>query len=564
MIDEDGDGSNWVITTETPHSGNSCYASHSFGESSFGTGGYDDADNYLISPQITIGTGTSELKYFIRSRVSTTMLAATYSVLISNDGGTNFTSIYTETPTNTNWDEKTLDISSYAGQQINIAFRQHSSKKFIVYLDDVTVTSEAPTVSAANDFLTFNITGQISSNINTTDHTVSVLVPAGTNLTNLNATFTFSENATVSGEHTDFSNSVTYDIIAEDGTVQTWTVNVTKEASTGTDFLTFNIDGQISSNINTTDHTVSVLVPAGTNLANLNATFTFSENATVSGEHTDFSNSVTYDITAEDGSTVQTWTVTVTEASSSEIVEISIEDVSACVNNEVEIPVNMTGNNIGAFDITISYDPSKLTYISYENLNNNLLNVQISSGSNTGEVLISSSSLPPINLNNEKLFDLKFEYTSEESAELTIAANEISVLDENNQYILNNVELNLTNGNITPKTLPTASLNGDVVLCENEEAEIVINFADGDAPFSVSYTYNDIISEMSNIMDNSYTLLVGEAGTFQLNSVNDATCNNDATDNIEITAVDKPTAIFAEDNNTNVINQGETFELIEL
>jgi len=168
LIDEDGDGSNWVITTETPHSGNSCYASHSFGESSFGTGGYDDADNYLISPQITIGTGTSELKYFIRSRVSTTMLAATYSVLISNDGGTNFTSIYTETPTNTNWDEKTLDISSYAGQQINIAFRQHSSKKFIVYLDDVTVTSEAPTVSAANDFLTFNITGQISSNINTT------------------------------------------------------------------------------------------------------------------------------------------------------------------------------------------------------------------------------------------------------------------------------------------------------------------------------------------------------------------------------------------------------------
>ncbi len=478
LIDEDGDGSNWVITTETPHSGNSCYASHSFDESSFGTGDNDDADNYLISPQITIGTGTSELKYFIRSRVSTTILAATYSVLISNDGGTNFTSIYTETPTNTNWDEKTLDISSYAGQQINIAFRQHSSQKFIVYLDDVTVTSEAPTASAANDFLTFNI------------------------------------------------------------------------------------EGQISSNINTTDHTVSVLVPAGTNLANLNATFTFSENATVSGEHTDFSNSVTYDITAEDGSTVQTWTVTVTEASSSEIVEISIEDVSACVNNEVEIPVNMTGNNIGAFDITISYDPSKLTYMSYKNLNNNIPNVQISSGSNTGEVLISSASLPPISLNNEKLFDLKFEYTSEESTELTIAANEISVLDENNQYILDNVELNLTNGNITPKTLPTASLNGDVVLCENEEAEIVINFADGDAPFSVSYTYNDIISEMSNIMDNSYTLLVDEAGTFQLNSVNDATCNNDATDNIEITAVDKPTAIFAEDNNTNVINQGETSELI--
>ncbi len=77
----------------------------------------------------------------------------------------------------------------------------------------------------------------------------------------------------------------------------------------GNDFLTFNIDGQSSSNINTTDHTVSVLVPTGTNLADLNATFT-AGNATVSGSHTDFSSSVTYDITAEDG-TVQTWTVTV-------------------------------------------------------------------------------------------------------------------------------------------------------------------------------------------------------------------------------------------------------------
>ncbi|MFO7789814.1 MAG: T9SS type A sorting domain-containing protein [Bacteroidales bacterium] len=98
-----------------------------------------------------------------------------------------------------------------------------------------------------------------------------------------------------------------------------------REPYTETDFLTYSIPEEIGpADIDDVAHTIDVDVPFGTDVTSLVATFTLSEGATaeVSGvsqtsgmSANDFTDPVVYTVTAEDGSTSQDWTVTVTESS---------------------------------------------------------------------------------------------------------------------------------------------------------------------------------------------------------------------------------------------------------
>jgi hypothetical protein len=89
-------------------------------------------------------------------------------------------------------------------------------------------------------------------------------------------------------------------------------------ASTETDILSFVLADQTGeATINTTNHTVSIEVAYGTTVTSLSPTITVSAGATIdptSGTARDFTNPVTYDVTAEDAVTEQEWTVTVTVA----------------------------------------------------------------------------------------------------------------------------------------------------------------------------------------------------------------------------------------------------------
>jgi len=90
-------------------------------------------------------------------------------------------------------------------------------------------------LSSAKDILTFSINGQVGT-VNSANHTVNVTMPAGTDLTNLKPTFTLSDKskgALVGGvlqksETTvqNFTNVLTYTVVAQDGTTQDWTVNI--------------------------------------------------------------------------------------------------------------------------------------------------------------------------------------------------------------------------------------------------------------------------------------------------------------------------------------------------
>ncbi len=181
-------------------------------------------------------------------------------------------------------------------------------------------------LSSANDLLSFNFvspTGKVS----TSGNTITVSLPVGTNasvLSSLVATFTSSAKSTVkigstlqtSGQTSNnFTSPLTYTVTAEDGSTKDYTVTVTIEQtpiskSSAKDFLTFSINGKLGV---IASNTISVVLPVGTLLTNLTPTYTISAKANVtSGANTtNFTNSVVYTITAEDGTT-KDYTVTVT------------------------------------------------------------------------------------------------------------------------------------------------------------------------------------------------------------------------------------------------------------
>jgi len=94
-------------------------------------------------------------------------------------------------------------------------------------------------------------------------------------------------------------------------------------ASSQAQITQFKLDEQIApATINENTHSISILVKYGTDIRSLSPTVTISEGATCypeSGVTTDFTNPVTYTVTAEDGTTQQEWTVLVSIASGIEL-----------------------------------------------------------------------------------------------------------------------------------------------------------------------------------------------------------------------------------------------------
>jgi hypothetical protein len=150
--------------------------------------------------------------------------------------------------------------------------------------------------------------------------TVTVTVPSGTVVTSLVPTITVSSGANIdpaSGDPRDFSGPVSYTVTAADGTTETWTVTVTVAPSTAkkiTDFSFNSLTPPVTGTIDPAMKTVAVSLPYGTVVTSLVPTIDVSSGASIdpaSGDPRDFTGSVSYTVTAEDGST-ETWTVTVT------------------------------------------------------------------------------------------------------------------------------------------------------------------------------------------------------------------------------------------------------------
>ena len=298
-----------------------------------------DANNDTINVTEYLVTYNKLQKDYIKSAktsllVSSKLTTTTSSVNATGtnaDGQASVSATGGYTPYTYTWNNKqyitnpiTVAAGTYTAEVTDKNGCKVSSNPVVV--NSTTVKSNACDITAYS-FSNPAVNGTINGN------TISLTVPAGTNVTNLIAQFTLSTGASAKVGSTvqvsnqtanNFTNAVTYLVTAEDGTTtKQYTVIVTislAPKSNACDITAYSfsnpaVNGTINGN------TISLTVPAGTNVTNLIAQFTLSTGASAKVGSTvqvsnqtanNFTNAVTYLVTAEDGTTTKQYTVIVT------------------------------------------------------------------------------------------------------------------------------------------------------------------------------------------------------------------------------------------------------------
>lgn len=189
--------------------------------------------------------------------------------------------------------------------------------------------NESATQSSTFTTRAASTTATVTSTEYTVNNTTETItdIPFGTTLDTFKGNITPATAATFNvytdlagiTEATDLQTGYYLICTAEDNTTKkTYTITVNALLSTETEITAFSFVQQTGpATINTTNHTVSIEVAYGTDRAHLTPTIEVSARATIdpaSNVEQDFSNSFDYTVTAEDGTTTQVWTVTVTVA----------------------------------------------------------------------------------------------------------------------------------------------------------------------------------------------------------------------------------------------------------
>lgn len=98
------------------------------------------ANDWMVSPAITLPAGTNTLYW--HAKASDPLYPDGYRVLISTTGNAvaNFTTTLLTVPAEaTTWQNKSINLSSYAGQTVYIAFQNNSNDQFLLSIDNVHV-----------------------------------------------------------------------------------------------------------------------------------------------------------------------------------------------------------------------------------------------------------------------------------------------------------------------------------------------------------------------------------------------------------------------------------------
>lgn len=180
--------------------------------------------------------------------------------------------------------------------------------------NDEPITPEKNSAKSILAFSLESLTPKVTATISEVDKKISIVVPAGTVVTALVPTITLSEKATVSpasGVAQDFSVAVVYTVTAENGSAQTYEITVVVGKSSEkriTAFKFATLTPVVEGVIDESNKKITVTVPNETDIKSLAPTLEISARASVSpasGTVKDFSDSVTYTVTAEDLSTVR-------------------------------------------------------------------------------------------------------------------------------------------------------------------------------------------------------------------------------------------------------------------
>ena len=142
-LDADNDGYTWDANEFSneglAHTGNGVVASASY----INGIGVLTPDNWLVSPAFQLpASGSFQLSWWVAA-LDGDYPAEQYQVMLSTTDSaiSSFTTqLYSDTLSSDQWGRVTIDLSSYAGQRVFIAFRHHgSSDEYWMLLDDISI-----------------------------------------------------------------------------------------------------------------------------------------------------------------------------------------------------------------------------------------------------------------------------------------------------------------------------------------------------------------------------------------------------------------------------------------
>jgi hypothetical protein len=323
-----------------------------------------------VTTPATYGVGTSQYIFHIKTTVSSTSklpstpLATPIISGVSGIANSSFTAHWEDVANEIAYTVKVYDeennlvktINNIAADVNSVVISGLNSNSFYrytvtaigegeIYTDSDESLSSEPirTLNTACTINEFSIEGQISAQISGTS--ITVVMPYGVPLNNLTPTVTVFEGADYSPKGVqNFSAPVEYTVTAEDGvTEQKYTVIVTNKApSTACEILSLSIPGQESVTFDGTD--ISVEMPYGVSLTNLTPTIVVSEYASYVPEGAqDFSSTLEYTVTAQDGFTEQVYTVSVS----------NVPPSTACNITSFSFPAQIGGTNFNGTTIAV-------------------------------------------------------------------------------------------------------------------------------------------------------------------------------------------------------------------
>ncbi len=260
IVDADEDYENWTIGAEdNPYTGMSALS-----------WSYDmvmeealTPDNWLITPKLKLSDNDS-LTYLCRAP-NEHYFQEYYSIMLSTtsaDIGDFTETLFSERLENDAWNYRSVDLSTYSGQEVYIAFRHHNStNQSALRIDEISFPQLTASIATLSDLTVNTETVQgFAPDI----YTYNVELPAETTTVTVAATTTIENASYVVNNASALPGTTTVVVTAEDGTTKlTYTINFT--VATGIDDL----DGQ--------DSSISVYPNPTTGILNI----TNAENATV-------------------------------------------------------------------------------------------------------------------------------------------------------------------------------------------------------------------------------------------------------------------------------------------
>ncbi len=231
---------------------------------------------------------------------------------------------------------------------------------------------------------------EIDVEIDNDKNVIEYVLPFTYNLTTIEAEITIPENASINpnpSEINDYTEPVTYEITAENGESVTYEVILTKEKSPENAIQSLvikDVEGEdIEAIIEDENNVINYVLPYDYDLTLVNVDINISEKATISPdpkEINDYTQPVTYEITAENGESV-TYEVILTKEKSPENyitsfvilnsslnIEATINEENKTINQKLPEAIDLTNINV---EITISdkasISPEPSTITDYSN-----------------------------------------------------------------------------------------------------------------------------------------------------------------------------------------------------